>query len=151
MGGSRYCLAIARASGAIVYHMEGADGFVVAGYTACVSCGGQYVTNGKRRCEPCRKGLVLVGEAAAVAKAATRPASSRPSRARKPRKLSAAERTRKRMWNRARSNALTRLRQIHPELYEVLLAEEKAKLGLDPHLDSRPANIGPLERELSSA
>jgi len=130
---------------------EGADGFTVEGYTACRTCGRHFVTNGKRRCGDCLSALVVVGEAEAVARAAARPAPKRTTRARKPRRLTKAQKDEKRKWNRARSRALTRLRQIHPELYEVLLAEEKAALGLDPSLDVRPANVGPLERELVSA
>lgn len=133
--------------------MPGADDFVTEGYTACSSCGHWFVADPKRpnrrKCEGCVTADKVTAEATAVARAAARPAPKRPSRGRRRRKPTAKQAAQKRLWNRARSNALTRLRQIHPEMYEVLLAEEKAKLGLDPGLDVRPANVGPLERELT--
>jgi hypothetical protein len=128
---------------------EGADGFTVVGYTICRSCDQHFVDDGKHtRCPRCIRAEVVVGEAEAVTRAAARPPAKRPTRGRRPRKLDVAQKDQKKKWNRARSRALTRLRQIYPEVYEVLLAEEKAALGLDPSLDSRPANVGPLEREL---
>lgn len=131
-------------------HMnEGADGFTVVGYILCRTCDSHFVDDGRHtRCPACVRADVVVGEAEAMARAAARPPAKRPTRGRKPRKMTKAQKDEKRLWNRARSRALTRLRQIHPDLYEVLLAEEKAALGLDPSLDSRPANVGPLEREL---
>lgn len=75
---------------------------------------------------------------------------SRPTKAkrRRKRKLTPAERENKRLWNRARSRATQRLIRLNHPMYELLLAEAKAELGLDSRLDIRPPGAGPIEREL---
>lgn len=128
---------------------EGADGFVAAGYEACRRCGG-WAAEGNLRagyCDDCLKAgagrLELVREV-------ERPAPRRSSRGRKAPRLTAAQRERKRRWNRARSRALHRLSRVQHPLYEVLLAEELAREGLDPHLDQRSAGSATIEREMRS-
>jgi hypothetical protein len=74
--------------------------------------------------------------------------ASRPTRARKHRP-SPRDPERRRLWNRARSRAIQRLVRIHHPLYEVLLAQEKAELGLDPGLDVRSPGSGAIEHEVT--
>ena len=125
----------------------GADAFVVEGYRGCAQCGVWKVEGTLRRgyCDDCLgKGagrLELVREL-------DRPAPKRPSRARRTRKLTAEQQIAKRNWNKARSLALHRLARIHHPLYEVLLAEAKAELGLDPRLDQRAPGSAALERAM---
>lgn len=129
---------------------------MVAGYQACSVCGEWTVESGSadRRCADCR------AEAADVARhlevvhqVRDRTVVSRPTRARKRRKhkLTAAEREQRRLWNRARSRAIQRLVRIHRPLYQVLLAEEKERLGLDPRLDERSAGSAAIERSIAES
>ena len=113
----------------------GADQFTPEGYEACRHCGHFMVAGGKyRSCDACRRQRVENARHLELVDLAQRKPARRRRRARK---LTAAEREQKRVWNRARSRAIQRLVRVHHELYLMLLAEEKAKLGLDPSLDAR--------------
>lgn len=119
--------------------MAGADDFTPVGYKACRDCGDLMLETVKApRCDRCRDIAVQVAtdlELAASNGQVLR--TRRPSRRRRTTR-SAAGQERRRLWGQARQAALLRLARIHRPLYEVLLAEEKAKRGLDPALDERP-------------
>lgn len=126
--------------------MPAVDELVVAGYVACGRCG-EWIPEGRRLCGDCTKAVET--EAATVELAyevAGRRLVSRPTRGR--RRKSGRDPERHRLWNRARSRATARLVKIHHPLYEVLLAQEKAALGLDPRLDDRSPGSGAIERSL---
>jgi hypothetical protein len=126
--------------------MEGADLFVPVGYRSCQGCGEfMLVTLRASRCADCRDEMASEARAPELATLDHRPLVTRPTKARRRRKARPTEA--KRLWNRARSRAMQRLVRIHRPMYEVLLAEEKAALGLDPHLDERHPGDGAITAE----
>lgn len=130
----------------------GADGFVAEGYVACSACGDWTVKAG-RKSATCADCAALMAHTAQMLEEANaivgRSAPRRPTRGKPKRKPTAAQRAKRREWNAARSAALQRLARIHHPLYEVLLAEEKARRGLDPGIDIRPPGAAPLERAMA--
>ena len=50
----------------------------------------------------------------------------------KPRKLTGEQHERRKAWERARMRTLVRLSEIYRPMYELILAEEKLREGLDP-------------------
>lgn len=134
----------------------GADAFVAVGYESCTSCG-DWFPEGTRRGGKCATCAALILEQCRTMEVAHavdgRTIVNRPTRARRKakRKLTPAERHQKRLWNRARSRAIQRLIRLNKPMYEILMAEAKAELGLDPRLDRRSAGAGPIEAELREA
>lgn len=115
---------------------EGADGFVPLGFKACRDCGGFMLASlSAVRCEGCRD--VAEQTVAALELAASNGRLVTRKRSRRKPKPSKATKDRRRAWGQARQAALLRLARIHHDLYEVLLSEEKAARGLDPHIDER--------------
>ncbi len=134
----------------------GADGFVPLGHEACRHCGDLYVEGVLvgGACIDCARLILEQARTMEVVHAVNgRTVVNRPtkSKRRRKRKLTPAERENKRLWNRARSRAIQRLIRLNHPMYEMLLAEEKAKLGLDSRLDVRPPGAGPIEAELREA
>jgi hypothetical protein len=124
---------------------SGADGFVPVGYRSCRGCGEfMLVTQRASYCVTCRDEMATEARALELATLDRRPLVTRPTKARR-RKARPTEA--RRLWNRARSRAMQRLVRIHRPMYEVLLAEEKAALGLDPHLDERHPGDGAIAAE----
>lgn len=131
----------------------GADGFVPVGYEQCRDCGDFAVEGTLRRgrCEACRGRLAEVAATAEVTyEVGGRTLVSRPTRARK-RSRRRPRTEADRAWNRARSRALQRLATIHRPLYEVLLAQEKAKEGLDPGIMVRSPGSKAIEDQIRRA
>lgn len=130
--------------------MPKVDDIVVAGYYACRRCG-EWVPDGVGRRGYCTDCMRDIGDEARTIELAYevegRTLVSRPTRARKHRQPKRDPESR-RAWNRARSRALQRLKRIHAPLYEVLLAQEKAELGLDPRLDKRSTGSAAIERAI---
>lgn len=130
--------------------LEGVDALVPVGYAACKRCG-EWAVDGTMRTGYCADCLSAGAGRLELVRAAGRPAPNHPSRGRRPTKLTNAQRERKRRWNRARSRALMRLSRVQHPLYEVLLAEELAREGLDPRLDQRPSGSAAIEREITAS
>lgn len=134
----------------------GAECFVPVGFEACRHCGDFHVEGEMigGACQECAAAILEQSRNMEVALAVGgRTVVHRPTRAkrRRKRKLTAAEREHKRLWNRARSRATQRLIRLNHPMYELLLAEEKAKLGLDSRLDARPPGVGPIDSVLAEA
>lgn len=134
----------------------GADCFVPLGHEACRHCGDLHVEGVMvgGACTDCAALLLEQARTMEVVHAVNgRTVVSRPTKAkrRRKRKLTPAERENKRLWNRARSRAIQRLIRLNHPMYELLLAEAKAELGLDSRLDVRPPGAGPIEAELREA
>lgn len=131
--------------------MAGAEDFVIAGYETCRRCG-EWAVEGSlisRLCSECASELAHQAETVELAyEVDGRTVVSRPTRSR--RRPTPTDPARKRAWNRARSRALLRVARVHRPLYEVILAQEKAKEGLDPRLDERVPGSAAIERELAS-
>lgn len=123
---------------------------VVAGYYACRKCGEWTPDNAGRR-QICPDCLRNVGDQARTVELAYEVAGrvlvDRPTRARRHRQPKRDPKSR-RLWNRARGRAMQRLVRIHRPLYEVLLAQEKAELGLDPHIKVRSTGSVAIERAM---
>lgn len=131
--------------------MPTVDDIVVAGYYACRRCG-EWTPDGVGKRGYCPDCVKTTNDEAATIELAYqahgRTLVSRPTRARhKSKKRDPASR---RTWNRARSRAMQRLVRIHRPLYEVLLAQEKAELGLDPGIDQRSPGSGVIEKAIRS-
>jgi hypothetical protein len=131
--------------------MSTVDDLTVAGYYACRKCG-EWTPDGVGKrgyCPDCMKRLGEEARHLEIAyEVAGRKLVSRPTRSR-PARPSRRDPERRRLWNRARSRAIQRLVRIHHPLYEVLLAQEKEALGLDPGLDVRSPGGGAIEREVT--
>lgn len=106
---------------------------VVAGYVACVTCADRWVTREYARwhrgqCELCfiaagrelRRGVEIVARGARV---------TLPTGRRHKTKVKAKNKA----GEKAKERARKRLAAMFPDLYQILLAEERAELGLTPY------------------
>lgn len=133
---------------------EGIDELVPVGYSAC-GCG-DYLAIGslqanRGRCDACQKRWhheLTEARLRFEVKGRTFESKPKASRARKrpnkPRPPTAANRA----YSRARTRALVRLAQIYGPTFELLFAEEKAKVGVDPRIRPNAAHPIAIEEAL---
>lgn len=120
-------------------HNENANRIEVAGYVACKNqwCADLVIKEVAQRtggfCSVCwqKEFEENVSHLEVVARSSREPrrTSINASRRQRPNK---GVRGNQKMVERAKSRALTRLKNLFPDLYDIFLAEERAKVGLDP-------------------
>lgn len=121
----------------------------VFGYTVCSTCGDAVLTEiawkTSGRCAPCFRAhfnevldeIVVITPDRQELRVKVRPSKRHPSelagrrRAKKRAKKRPDVRDRARIAATAQARAKTRLARLFPEIYEVMLADERAKLGLE--------------------
>jgi hypothetical protein len=108
----------------------------VLGFTLCSSCGRAVLEDiadaGGGRCVQCNLGLVPKPELVVRLDGADVPVKRLPRKLRKGRRTP-GEKKRALLLKGAKTRAMKRLRDMHPDEYRLLLADERIKLGLDPY------------------
>lgn len=139
---------------------EGADEFVVSGYLAC-RCGQWMIDPGDnasiRLCPDCRgnlsrratEGRIRYEVEGRAFTAAPRPRKKPKKRKTPPAKrMTAEQRDRRRRLDRAKIRAYVRLARCYRPMFELMLAEEKLREGLNPAVGSAIPRPRAIEAEL---
>lgn len=137
--------------------MEGADEFVVVGHLACSNCGDFVLETARTaRLGLCDECTATIDEAVSKGRLqyeiqgtiiAAEPTKRR-FRKRSPRNDSPEAHERARLRSQARSKAYSRLALVYRPMWELILAEERAKLGLEPDPAHAPTRLVEVPREI---
>ncbi len=108
----------------------------VFGHSVCSSCGALVLTELSRvtggRCGDCHRTSV-VNRTVEIRSQGRRMTLHRPGRKRRKGPKSPNERRRQHVVEKVKGRALRRLRDLYPEVYLALLADERLKVGMDPY------------------
>ena len=132
---------------------DGAAELVVAGYAMCRTCGDWFVPRDGHEtvgmCNPCARKRFAEDEAKRIEyEVEGRRFITRAQKQPQPtRQGNRAEYWR--LWNRARQRALARLAQIDKPMFEMLMSEEKIKVGLKPGFDRRNPRTAATTRQIT--